>query len=213
VPGWLAWTAAGIAVVVGGLALLVQSPPATRWGRDWLIRQVATQWQLDLATSRLDLDPIARRVTLHDVRLSAPGHRDDPFFAAARVSASLPWAVFRGRVQLDLLEVDGGRVHLLRQGGVMVNLPPSSGKPPPEVPRRLDLRNVRVSWLDVSYEDRTGDSDVSVRGLRLMLDAPSTPPAPSRPSGCTCGSARRRPPATRSAAARCSTDRTSRSTA
>ena len=169
-PGWLAWTAAGIVAVVGGLALLVQSPPATRWGRDWLIRQVASQWQLDLATTRLDLDPLARRVTLYDVRLAAPGHDDDPFFSAARVSASLPWAVFRGRVRVDVLEVDGGRVHLVREGGVMVNLPPSSGKPPPEVPRRLDLRNVRVSWLDVVYEDRTADSDVSVRGLRLMLD-------------------------------------------
>lgn len=169
-PGWLAWTAAGLVAVVGGLALLVQSPPATRWARDWLIRQVATMWQLDLATSRLDLDPVSRRVTLYDVRLAAPGHDDDPFFAASRVSASLPWSVFRGRVRVDVLEVDGGRVHLMREGGVMVNLPPSSGKPPPDVPRRLDLRNVRVSWLDVVYEDRTGDSDVSVRGLRLLLD-------------------------------------------
>ena len=168
-PGWLTWTVAGLVAIVGGLALLVQSPPATRWGRDWLIRQVAAL-QLDLVASRLDVDPIARRIVVHDVRLAAPGHRDDPFFTASRVAVSLPWAVFRGRVRIDLLEVDGGRVHLLRERGVMVNLPPSSGKPPPEVPRRLDLRNVRISWLDVAYEDRTGDSDVSVRGLRLSLD-------------------------------------------
>lgn len=160
--------------VAGGLVLLAQSPPVSRWTRDWAIRQVASQWQLDLATSRLDIDPLTRRVTLHDVRLSAPGHAADPFFAATRVSAVLPWATFRGRVQITELDVDGGRVLLLRDGGVMVNLPPSSGKPPPVVPRHLDLRNVRVSWLDVAYVDRTADSGVFVRGLRLGLDERST---------------------------------------
>ena len=52
---------------------------------------------------------------------------------------------------------------------MLVNLPPSSGAPPPESPRRLDVRGLDVRDLDVDYVDRTGDIDVAVRDLRAAL--------------------------------------------
>jgi hypothetical protein len=170
VPGRLAWAAAALAALVGALVVLVHTPPVARWGRDWLVRQVAAQWQLDLATSRLGVNLFTRRVTLDDVRLAASGHADEPFLTARRLEARLPWAVFGGTVRVSMLEVDDGRVWLVREGGAIVNLPPSSGLPPPAVARRFDLRGLRVRNLAVDYEDRTGDVDVSVSALTLSLD-------------------------------------------
>mgnify|MGYP003487634590 FL=1 len=162
VPGRLAWAAAALAALVGALLVLVHTPPVARWGRDWLVRQVAAQWQLDLEAGRLRLNLFTRRISLDDVRLSAPGHAEAPFLTARRVQVDLPWAAFRGIVRLSMLEVEEGRVLLVREGGVIVNLPPSSGLPPPEVARRLDLRGLRVRDLDIDYQDRTGDVDVAV---------------------------------------------------
>lgn len=170
VPGRLAWAAAALAALVGAAIVLVHTPPAARWGRDWLVRQVAAQFQLDLATSRLAVNLFTRRVTLDDVRLSAPGHADAPFLTARRLEASLPWAVFGGTVRVSMLEVDDARVWLVREGGAIVNLPPPSGQPPPAVARRFDLRGLRARNLAVDYEDRTGDVDVSVTALTLSLD-------------------------------------------
>jgi outer membrane protein assembly factor BamA/autotransporter translocation and assembly factor TamB len=170
VPGRLAWAAAALAALVGAAIVLVHTPPAARWGRDWLVRQVAAQFQLDLATSRLAVNLFTRRVTLDDVRLAAPGHTGEPFFSARRLEANLPWAVFGGTVRVSMLEVDDARVWLVREGGVIVNLPPPSGQPPPAVARRFDLRGLRARNLAVDYEDRTGDVDVSVSALTLSLD-------------------------------------------
>ena len=140
IPGPLAWAAAGLLAVVGAVFVGVHTPPATRWSREWVVRQVAQRWQLDLATSGLSYNLFTGRVSLADVRLSAPGHADAPFFSAARVTAVLPWVVVRGMLRISDLEVDAGRVLLVRERGTIVNLPPSSGSPPPLVPRRLDLR-------------------------------------------------------------------------
>ncbi len=170
VPGRLAWAAAALAALVGALLVLVHTPPVARWGRDWLVRQVAAQWQLDLEAGRLRLNLFTRRISLDDVRLSAPGHAETPFLTARRVQVDLPWAAFRGIVRLSMLEVEEGRVLLVREGGVIVNLPPSSGLPPPEVARRLDLRGLRVRDLDIDYQDRTGDTDVAVTAMTLALD-------------------------------------------
>ncbi|HUU35367.1 MAG TPA: hypothetical protein VMW48_14985, partial [Vicinamibacterales bacterium] len=169
IPGPLAWAAAGLAAVVGAAILIAHTPPVARWGRDWIVRQVAERWDLDLAANRLTYNLFTGRVALDDVRLSAPGHADTPFFAATRVTAVLPWVILRGTVRLSDLQVDEGRLQLVRENGVLVNLPPSSGNPPPETAQRLDIRGLQVRSLDVDYVDRTGDVDVQVRGLRTDL--------------------------------------------
>lgn len=171
IPGWIAWTAAAVVALAALLVALSFTPPAARWGRDWIVRQAARLWELDLAASRLRVNLLTRRAELDDVRLSAPGHADEPFFTARRVAVTLPWAVFRGRFRLNSLEVDAGRVLLVREGGALVNLPPPSGKAPPEVPRRLDVRGLQVRGLAVDYVDRTGDIEVSVADLTTALDA------------------------------------------
>lgn len=158
-----------VVVAVVAVAVFVQTQPAARWAREWLIREVATRWQLDLAASRLEVELGGRRLTLHDVRLAAPGHDADPFLTAARVSVTFPFAVFRGRFGVSSLEIDTARVFLLREGGAIVNLPPPSGLPPPLVARRFDLDALQARGLQIDYVDRTGDSDVNVRDLTLAL--------------------------------------------
>ncbi len=172
-----------MAALVVALLVLVHTPPVARWSRDWLVRQVADTWQLDLATSRVDYNLYTGRVSFADVRLAAPGHADAPFFAAARVTGILPWSIVRGPFRVSRLEVEAGRVLLVRENGVIVNLPPSSGAPPPETARFLDLRGLQLRGLDVDYVDRTGDVDVQVRDLRADLGAPGVLPliGPSGP--------------------------------
>ncbi|MGE0359370.1 MAG: translocation/assembly module TamB domain-containing protein [Vicinamibacterales bacterium] len=169
------WVAAALAAAVAALLVLAHTPPARSRVQAWLVRQVGATWTLDLQSASLDYNLFTRRVEFADVRLSAPGHADAPFFAARRVAARLPWAVFRGTVRLTSLEVDDGRVLLVREGGVLVNLPPSSGLPPPDTPRRLDIRGLTLRNLQVDYVDRSGDIEVAVRGLQATLaerDAP-----------------------------------------
>lgn len=169
IPGRIAWAAAAIAAVVALLLVVVHSPPAVSRVGTWVRAKVASAWHLDLQFSRLSYNAFTRRVSLEDVRLSAPGHAEDPFFTAKRVSADLPWIIFRGRLRVSSLVVDDGRVLLVRENGAMVNLPPSSGNPPPLVPRRFDLRGLTTRGLDVDYVDRTGDAAVSVRDIALAL--------------------------------------------
>jgi len=176
VPGPVAWAAAALAALVGAAAVLVHTPPAARWGRDWLIRTVASQWQLELTAGELDFNLFTRHVTLSDVRLAAPGHTDLPFFTARRVDARVPWAIYGGTVRVSRLEIDDARVQLVRQDGAIVNLPPSSGAPPPIAPRRFDLRGLQVRNLDVDYVDRTGDTDVTLAGLDLALEGDGAGP-------------------------------------
>lgn len=169
VRAWLGWTGALVAVIVAALLLIAHTPPATNRVRAWLTSVVADAWRLDLESSALSYNLLTRRVSIDDVRLSAPGHRDTPIFTARRVTASLPWAVFRGVARVSSIVVEGGRVQLVREEGVLVNLPPPSGDPPPAEARRFDLRGLDLRGLQVDYVDRTGDIDVSVRDLRATL--------------------------------------------
>lgn len=155
--------------VVGLAIAVVHTPPVARWGREWAVRQVSQRWDLDLVSSRLSYNLFTGRVSVDDVRLAAPGHTDAPFFSAKRVTAYLPLVILRGTFRLRDLQVDEGRVRLVRENGTLVNLPKSSGQPPPANARRFDLRGLQVRGLDVDYEDRTGDVDVQVRGLRAAL--------------------------------------------
>ncbi|MGE3468863.1 MAG: translocation/assembly module TamB domain-containing protein [Vicinamibacterales bacterium] len=169
VPRRLAWAAATLAGLAGVLIVLAHTPAAGRWGLQWLIRQAAAR-SIDLSAGRLRVNLFTRRITLEDLRLAAEGHAGDPFFTAGRVSAQLPWAVLTGALRVSMLDVSDAHVRLVRENGVLVNLPPSSGAPPPLQPRRFDVRGLRLSTLDLDYLDRTADAEVTVRGVTAALD-------------------------------------------
>ena len=164
-----AWALAALAAVAVVLLVVVQSTPIETRVRGWLVGQVKRLWRLDLAAADLDYNLLTRTATLTGVSLATDGHADDPLFRAGRVSVQVPWAAYTGTLRLSSLVIDDGVVTLVREGGQMVNLPPSSGQPPPEVPRHLDLRGLTARNLRVDYVDRTGDIDVTVAGMDIAL--------------------------------------------
>ncbi len=127
------------------------APPPPRWKRRWLIAIAALLGLLVVATAALHL-PFARgrvlsyviaqlasqgmrleaagleynllalRVTLRDVRVTADG-KDIPFFEAERVEANVPWAVIRGRIHVQSLDVAQPRVTIVRGADGTLNLP------------------------------------------------------------------------------------------
>ncbi len=165
-PGRVAWTGVALAVLAAVLLAVVHSAPVESRVQAWLTVQVKRLWRLDLTATDLDYNLLTRRATLRGVTLSAEGHSGEPVFAARQVSVALPWAVFRGTLRLSSLVIDDGVVTLVRERGQIVNIPPSSGQPPPPVPRHLDLRGLSARNLNVNYVDRTGDIDVAVNGMQ-----------------------------------------------
>ena len=57
----------------------------------------------------------------------------------------------------------------MREGGQIVNLPPPSGQPPPEVPRHLDLRGLSAATSTSTTSIAPATSTSAVRGLNIEL--------------------------------------------
>ena len=130
IPGRLAWAVAGRwPRSSGSLLVLVHTPPAARWSRDWIVRQVADRWQLDLATSRRRLQPVHRaRVARRRAAVRARPRRRAVLHRRPRDGHAAVGRCVRGIVRLSNLEVDAGRVLLVRERGMIVNLPPLVGR-------------------------------------------------------------------------------------
>jgi len=127
------------------------------------------RYQLDLAAGSLSYNALTRRITFTDVRLAAEGHRDRPFLIASRLEVQLPWSVFRRRFAIDHLTIDNGIVNIIRDKHNVVNLPPSSNAPTPELARELDIRSLTLNGLDIEYEDQFRNWGVRVPRIESEL--------------------------------------------
>lgn len=163
-----------VAVAVGILAVfaVIHSPMARRQALAWSANFL-TRYHLVLEAGSLGYNAVTRRITLTDVRLAAEGHRDRPFLTAGRIEVTLPWSVYRRRFAIEHLVIERGVVEIVRDEHDVVNLPPSSNGPPPERPRRIDLRSLTLNGLDVRYEDRLRDWGVTVPRIESELLATS----------------------------------------
>ena len=108
-----------------------------------------------------------RRVSLSDVRLSAPGHADAALLrrpprvggaAVGGVPRHRPHLVARRRRRRRAARARGRRA---REPAAVLGAAAARGAAPPRSARPASSRN-----LDVDYVDRTGDIDVTVRGLQ-----------------------------------------------
>jgi outer membrane protein assembly complex protein YaeT len=136
----------------------------------WSIEELERRFDLDLTADDLHYNLARRRVTLTNVRLAAVGHHDDPFFAAKAVTVQLPWAVFRGTLRFDDIDVQDGRVFIYRDKNGVSNLP-AAGRPrdPNAPPRRVDARGLTVRNLDFTYRDVQRDIEISAPDVRTDL--------------------------------------------
>ena len=160
------------AMVVMGVIMAVLLAVHTPWARGRALAfasDFVTRYHLELEAGSLAYNAITRRITLTDVRLAAEGHRDRPFLIASRIEVTLPWSVYRRRFAIDHLAIDQGIVDIIRDANNVVNLPPSSNAPTPEIARRLDLRSLTLNGLDVQYEDQARNWGVKVPRIEAKL--------------------------------------------
>ena len=158
-------------VVVGG-ALAVLLAVHTPWARSRALTwatDFVTRYQLTLKAADLRYNAITRRITLTGVRLAAVGHDDRPFLLAQRIEVRLPWIVYRGRFEIDHLEIEAGLVDIYRDANDIVNLPPGATGPAPDTPRRLTVHGLTLRGLDVQYADQMRDWSLQVPRIETAL--------------------------------------------
>ncbi len=156
------------AIVIVGTLLAIHTPWARSRALTWASGFV-TRFNLVLEAGNRGYNALTRRITLTDVRLAAKGHERRPFLVASRIDVELPWLVFRGRFAIDHLTITGGVVDIYRDENNVVNLPPSSDRPTPEQPRRIDIRGLTLNALDVQYADAARDWGVNVPRIEAEL--------------------------------------------
>lgn len=162
---------AGLALVLlAALALLVlHTPPIQSRVLEWSIEELERRFALDLTADRLRYNLLSLRVTMTGVRLAAAGHHDQPFFTAEEVTVHLPWAVVRGRLRFDRIEVPRGRVTVVRDEQGVSNLPRGGAPRDPTLPpRQLDVRELEIGSLDFLYADER--RDIEIRAPRIHAD-------------------------------------------
>lgn len=174
-------------VVVALVALVLialHTAPVQRRLLDLSIRELERRFNLTLSSDRLDFNLVTRRVEMTNVRLSAAGHGDAPFFTATTVLVKLPWAVFRGRLRFDEIAVTGGTFAVVRDAAGVSNLPGGRGTSNPDAPtRRLDIAGLRIDTLDFSYLDLGRDIEIRAPRIRTALERTQLTTPPSGPFG------------------------------
>ena len=163
----LAASAAAIAIA---LVALLHTPPVRVRVFTWVIAQLETRYGLTLAADAFRYNLVTGTVALENVRLAARG-AVQPFFTATRVRVDLPLSAYAGRLILDDVEVDSGRLEMLTDANGVSNLPPSDpNKPPPANPRSLNLRGLHLRDFAFVYDDRSLPIRVTATGIDAALD-------------------------------------------
>ena len=163
------WATSATVAVLALLAVL-HAPPIRARVFTWVIAQLESRYQLTLAADTFRYNIVTGTVTLENVRLAAHG-ASQPFFTATRVRADVPLSAYAGRLILDDVEVDGGRVEMLTDANGVSNLPASDpNKPPPADPRSLNIHGLHVRDFVFIYDDRTLPIRVTATGIDATLD-------------------------------------------
>jgi outer membrane protein assembly complex protein YaeT len=158
-----------VAMVVTAVLVLHTNPVQSRILR-WSIEELERRFDLNLTADDLQYNLARRRVTLTNARLAAVGQHDNPFFAAKAVTVQLPWAVFRGTLRFDDIDVQDGRVFIYRDKNGVSNLPAARRPRDPDAPpRRVDARGLTVRNLDFTYRDVQRDIEIAAPDVRTDL--------------------------------------------
>ena len=162
--------ATSAAVAVLALLAVLHAPPIRARVFTWVIAQLESRYQLTLTSDTFRYNIVTGTVTLENVRLAAHGAAQ-PFFTATRVRADVPLSAYAGRLILDDVEVDGGRVEMLTDANGVSNLPASDpNKPPPADPRSLNIHGLHLRDFAFVYDDRTLPIRVTATGIDTTLD-------------------------------------------
>lgn len=158
---------------ISGLVLLgVLHLPATRArALSWVITQLESRYGLLLASDALSFNLLTGSATLTNLRLAAQDTPEQPFLTAARVHADVPLAAaLAGRLVLDDVVIDGGRLTIVTDESGRSNLPGGDGAPPPAEPRALALRGLHLNDFAFLYDNRSTGMRISATGVEAALD-------------------------------------------
>ena len=161
---------AAVTAILGLLLVAALHLPPTR-GRalTWVIGQLESRYGLLLSADGLSYNLLTATATLTNVRLAARHVPDQPFLTAARVHADVPLSVFTGRLVLDDVVIDGGRVTIVTDEAGRSNLPNPGNAPPPAEPRALALRGLHLNDFGLLYDNRKNAMRISATGIEAAL--------------------------------------------
>jgi outer membrane protein assembly factor BamA/autotransporter translocation and assembly factor TamB len=164
----LGWSAAALTACGVAFVLLLHAPPVRRAALRYALPLIERQSGLHLDASRLDYNLAALRIGLADVRLSAPGSPDEPFFSAAYVSVTLARASLRGPLRFDEIAAANARVLVRRRPDGSTNLPAPSDSPREE-PAPLRVNRIAVPQIALDLRDEQDARFLWIPALAIQL--------------------------------------------
>lgn len=162
----MARIAAACAMLAVVVVLLLHTAPVRRAVLQRVVVTLADRFHLALRAEALYYNLPARRLTLSGVSIAAVDSVAHPFFAADRVELTLAPAVFAGRLAIDLLRIDNGRIDVRRRADGTTNLP-SGAEPAAGEPAALPLERLDVPQLAVTVADDARDVSLALPALTL----------------------------------------------
>jgi outer membrane protein assembly factor BamA/autotransporter translocation and assembly factor TamB len=166
-------TATAVVVILGlALVALLHLPPVRSRALSWVVAELESRYDLLLTSDRLSYNLVSGGVTLTNVRLAARGFADQPFFTATRVHADVPLAAYAGRLILDDVAVEAGRLTIVTDAQGRSNLPERGEAPPPAEPGALALGGLHLHDFAFLYDDRQTPMRISATGIESALDDP-----------------------------------------
>jgi outer membrane protein insertion porin family len=136
----------------------------------WVVSLLESRYDLVLTADRLSYNLLTGGVTLSNVRLAAHDFGSQPFFTATRVHADLPLAAYAGRLILDDVVVEHGKLAIEIDASGRSNLPGGGNARPPAEPRALALRGLHLIDFVFRYDDRQTPMRIAATGVESALD-------------------------------------------
>jgi len=164
------------------IAVVVHTPAFRRLVLRYAVAEVQRRYGIRLEAARLDYNLPSLSIGLAQLRLSVDRSRDAPFFEADYLRAALARRVLTGMIALEEIAVTNGRIHIVRGGDGLTNLPESSDSRGGE-PAALDIARLVAPGFRVDVQDAQTDLTLRIPGInidigraagRISLVAPAT---------------------------------------
>ena len=156
------------------LVLVAHLPFARRAVLGYARSVLQRDYGLVLDAARLDYNLAAFRVGLAEVRVSATGEANEPFFESEYVALRLSPGTLLGNLNISELSLTNALVRVHRRADGTSNLPSSDGSPVGEpAPIPIDRFDVARLTVDVFDEQTDARLQIPVMAVRLMRDSGS----------------------------------------
>src|SRR3989442_973973 len=165
---WALWLGASTLGGAVAIAVLIHLPPVRQAVLNRAVAILRDTLNVDLQADRLDYNLFALRVSLSDARVSAAGQRERPFLVADRITITVPRSSVLGPFAIESIDVDHGRVRIVRDTEGRSNLPTTAGGGDEE-PGELRVYRLAVPDLAIDVVDEPAKLGLSLPALTLSV--------------------------------------------